>query len=125
MIRPPPSSTRTDTLFPYTTLFRSVTAIGGIEIRTGQMLGRDFTLGELTANFDAVFLGMGLSGVNGLGIEGENLTGVEDAVEFIAALRQTDDKAGLAIGRRVVVLGGGMTAIDAAIQAKQIGRAHV
>ncbi|HEX5933256.1 MAG TPA: NAD(P)-binding protein, partial [Pseudorhizobium sp.] len=33
-----------------------VTAIGGIEIRTGQMLGRDFTLGELTANFDAVFL---------------------------------------------------------------------
>src|SRR3546814_1840815 len=68
---------------------------------------------------------MGLSGVNGLGIEGENLTGVEDAVEFIAALRQTDDKAGLAIGRRVVVLGGGMTAIDAAIQAKLLGAEEV
>src|SRR5690606_22668756 len=102
-----------------------VTAIGGIEIRTGQMLGRDFTLGELTANFDAVFLGMGLAGVNGLGIGGENLAGVEDAVDFIAALRQATDKAGIPIGRRVVVLGGGMTAIDAAIQAKLLGAEEV
>ncbi len=102
-----------------------ITAIGGIEIRTGQMLGRDFTLGELTSNFDAVFLGMGLSGVNGLGIEGEDLTGVEDAVDFIAALRQATDKAQVPIGRRVVVLGGGMTAIDAAIQAKLLGAEEV
>ncbi|WP_281976664.1 NAD(P)-dependent oxidoreductase [Pseudorhizobium flavum] len=102
-----------------------ITAIGGIEIRTGQMLGRDFTLGELTSNFDAVFLGMGLAGVNGLGIEGEDLAGVEDAVDFIAALRQTTDKAEVPIGRRVVVLGGGMTAIDAAIQAKLLGAEEV
>jgi dihydropyrimidine dehydrogenase (NAD+) subunit PreT len=102
-----------------------ITAIGGIEIRTGQMLGRDFTLGELTSNFDAVFLGMGLAGVNGLGIEGEDLAGVEDAVDFIAALRQATDKAQVPIGRRVVVLGGGMTAIDAAIQAKLLGAEEV
>ena len=102
-----------------------ITAIGGIEIRTGQMLGRDFTLGELTSNFDAVFLGMGLAGVNGLGIEGEDLAGVEDAVDFIAALRQATDKAEVPIGRRVVVLGGGMTAIDAAIQAKLLGAEEV
>ena len=102
-----------------------VTAIGGIGIRTGQMLGRDFTLGELTANFDAVFLGMGLAGVNGLGIEGEDLAGVEDAVDFIAMLRQATDKAEIPIGRRVVVLGGGMTAIDAAIQAKLLGAEEV
>ncbi|CAD7050722.1 dihydropyrimidine dehydrogenase [Pseudorhizobium endolithicum] len=102
-----------------------ITAIGGIEIRPGQMLGRDFTLGELTSNFDAVFLGMGLSGVNGLGIEGEDLAGVEDAVDFIAALRQATDKAEVPIGRRVVVLGGGMTAIDAAIQAKLLGAEEV
>nr|CAD6618320.1 dihydropyrimidine dehydrogenase [Rhizobium sp. TCK] len=102
-----------------------ITAIGGIEIRTGQMLGRDFTLGELTSNFDAVFLGMGLAGVNGLGIEGEDLSGVEDAVDFIAALRQATDKAEVPIGRRVVVLGGGMTAIDAAIQAKLLGAEEV
>jgi dihydropyrimidine dehydrogenase (NAD+) subunit PreT len=102
-----------------------VTAIGGIEIRTDQVLGRDFTLSDLTASYDAVFLGMGLSGVNGLGIEGEELSGVEDAVDFIAALRQATDKAEVPIGRRVVVLGGGMTAIDAAIQAKLLGADEV
>src|SRR5690606_32112713 len=102
-----------------------IMAIGGIEIRTDQMLGRDFTLGELKSNFDAVFLGMGLSGVNGLGVEGEDLAGVEDAVDFIAALRQATDKAQIPIGRRVVVLGGGMTAIDAAIQSKLLGAEEV
>ncbi len=102
-----------------------MTAIGGIEIRNGQALGRDFSLSDLTAQYDAVFLGMGLAGVNGLGIEGEALTGVEDAVDFIAALRQAKDKSVLPIGRRVVVLGGGMTAIDAAIQSKLLGAEEV
>ncbi|MDF1633581.1 NAD(P)-dependent oxidoreductase [Mycoplana sp. MJR14] len=102
-----------------------VLAIGGIEIRNGQKLGRDFTLGELAENFDAVFLGIGLAGVNALRIEGEQLSGVEDAVDFIAALRQVEDKADIAIGRRVVVIGGGMTAIDAAVQAKLLGAEEV
>ncbi len=102
-----------------------VLAIGGIEIRNGQKLGRDFTLGELAENFDAVFLGLGLAGVNALRIEGEQLSGVEDAVDFIAALRQVEDKADIAIGRRVVVIGGGMTAIDAAVQAKLLGAEEV
>jgi glutamate synthase (NADPH/NADH) small chain len=102
-----------------------VLAVGGIEVRNGQMLGRDFTLGELTDNFDAVFLGMGLAGVNALQTEGEQLAGVEDAVDFIAALRQVEDKADIAIGRRVVVIGGGMTAIDAAVQAKLLGAEDV
>ncbi|PTM92799.1 NAD(P)-dependent oxidoreductase [Mycoplana dimorpha] len=102
-----------------------VLSIGGIEVRNGQMLGRDFTLGELTDNFDAVFLGMGLAGVNALNVEGEQLPGVEDAVDFIAALRQAEDKADIAIGRRVVVIGGGMTAIDAAVQAKLLGAEEV
>jgi glutamate synthase (NADPH/NADH) small chain len=102
-----------------------VAAIGGIEIQNGQMLGRDFSLADLTTKYDAVFLGMGLAGVNGLGIEGESLVGVEDAVDFISALRQTQDKATIPVGRRVVVLGGGMTAIDAAIQAKLLGAEEV
>jgi len=102
-----------------------VTAIGGIAIEHGKVLGRDYSLSDLTAGYDAVFLGMGLSGVNGLGVEGENLFGVDDAVDFIAALRQTEDKATVPIGRRVVVIGGGMTAIDAAIQAKLLGAEEV
>jgi dihydropyrimidine dehydrogenase (NAD+) subunit PreT len=102
-----------------------VTAIGGIEIQHGKALGRDFSLSDLTSGYDAVFLGMGLQGVNGLGIEGEGLVGVEDAVDFIASLRQAKDKATIPVGRRVVVLGGGMTAIDAAIQSKLLGAEEV
>src|SRR5690606_39638222 len=74
---------------------------------------------------DAVFLGMGLGGVNALGAEGENLPGVVDAVDFIAELRQATDKATIPVGRRVVVIGGGMTAIDAAVQAKLLGAEEV
>jgi glutamate synthase (NADPH/NADH) small chain len=89
------------------------------------LLGRDFQLADLQSQYDAVFLGIGLSGVNALRVEGENLAGVDDAVDFIAALRQTDNKADIAIGRRVIVLGGGMTAIDAAVQAKLLGAEEV
>ncbi len=102
-----------------------VLAIGGIEVRHNQQLGRDFSLADLQSQYDAVFLGIGLSGVNALRVEGENLPGVDDAVDFIAGLRQASDKGDVAIGRRVVVLGGGMTAIDAAVQAKLLGAEEV
>jgi glutamate synthase (NADPH/NADH) small chain len=102
-----------------------VLAIGGIEVRQGQALGRDFTLADLSEQYDGVFLGLGLAGVNALRLEGENSEGVDDAVDFIAALRQSKTKADIAVGRRVVVLGGGMTAIDAAVQAKLLGAEEV
>lgn len=95
--------------------------IGGITIETGKALGRDLSLDALRRDFDAVFLGIGLAGVNALRADGEALENVLPAVEFIADLRQAPDKAGLPIGRDVVVIGGGMTAIDAAVQSKLLG----
>jgi glutamate synthase (NADPH/NADH) small chain len=99
--------------------------IGGITIRTGIALGRDITLDELRSDYDAVFLGIGLAGVNALGVPGEDKAGVRDAVDFIAELRQTEDLTTLPVGRHVVVIGGGMTAVDAAVQAKLLGAEHV
>ncbi len=102
-----------------------VTAIGGIDIVNGQVLGRDMTLERLQETYDAVFLGIGLGGVNALRAENEDSDGVRNAVDFIAELRQAGDVAALPIGRKVVVIGGGMTAVDAAVQSKLLGAEEV
>ncbi|MDO6481254.1 NAD(P)-dependent oxidoreductase [Shimia thalassica] len=100
-------------------------SIGGITVETGKALGGDLTLAALTADFDAVFLGIGLGGVNALGVEGEDKDGVLDAVDFISDLRQASELGSVEIGRDVVVIGGGMTAVDAAVQAKLLGALNV
>ncbi len=99
--------------------------IGGITLENGKALGRDITLQELRAGYDAVFLGIGLGGVNALDAPGAEKDGVLDAVNFIAELRQATDLAALPVGRDVVVIGGGMTAVDAAVQAKLLGALNV
>ena len=99
--------------------------IGGITVEHGKGLGAGLSLEKLKADYDAVFLGIGLAGVNALNVDGEDKDGVLDAVDFIAELRQADDLSQVAIGRDVVVIGGGMTAVDAAVQAKLLGALNV
>jgi dihydropyrimidine dehydrogenase (NAD+) subunit PreT len=102
-----------------------ILGIGGIEVRARHALGREVSLARLRADYDAVFLGMGLAGVKALECEGESLSGVGDAVDYIARLRAADDFAALPVGRRIVVIGGGNTAIDIAVQTKRLGAEDV
>ena len=102
-----------------------ILSIGGIEVRYNQYLGQDFTLNKLRKEYDAVYLAMGMAGVNELGLEEEYLGNVENAVDYISVLRQMKDLSALPVGRRIVVIGGGNTAIDIAIQTKRLGAEYV
>ena len=102
-----------------------ILGIGGIEVRHGQRLGHEISLEGLRQSHDAVFLGLGLGATNAPGLETAGITGVEDAVDFIAVLRQARDKSALPLGRQIIVIGGGMTAIDMATQARRLGAPDV
>ena len=100
-------------------------SIGGIEVKPNHCLGRDVQLDKLVNDFDAVFLGLGLGGVNALGLGAEAEAGSRAAVDFIAELRQAPSPADVPVGRRVLVIGGGMTAVDAAVQSRLLGAEDV
>ena len=102
-----------------------ILGIGGITVVNGKALGKGLDLAALQNDYDAVFLGIGLQGVNALGAANGEASGVEDAIDYIAELRQAKDLSGLPVGRRVVVIGGGMTAVDAAVQSKLLGAEDV
>ncbi len=100
-------------------------SIGGIEVRSQTRLGKDVFLEALVQEFDAVFLGLGLAGVNAIGIAEPDVGGLRNAVDFIAELRQAEDYAAIPVGRKVVVIGGGMTAVDASVQSRKLGAEEV
>ena len=92
--------------------------IGGIDIKTGVEIGKDVSLAELEAKFDAVFLGIGLGPDNHLGVAGEDLAGVEGAVQFIERMKLGKVDLGATCG---VVIGGGNTALDAVRELAGLG----
>jgi glutamate synthase (NADPH/NADH) small chain len=101
-----------------------ILGVGGIRVEYGKRLGKGLKLKTLRENFDAVFLGIGLGGVNDLGNKAD-VIGVVNAVDYIARIRQSKDQSKLPVGRRIVVIGGGMTAIDIASQTKRLGAEDV
>jgi len=101
-----------------------ITAIGGIEIKYNQELGKDITLSQLKKDFDAVYLGIGVGVARQLDIPGEKLEGVIDAIKFIYEIRDRGFSK-VPVGDKVAVIGMGMTAIDAATQAKRLGAKEV
>jgi dihydropyrimidine dehydrogenase (NAD+) subunit PreT len=101
-----------------------ILSLGGIEIKYNQELGKNISLLALQKKYDAVFIGIGVGLARQLEIPGEDLEGVEDAIEFIYNLRDKGFSA-ISVGDKVAVIGMGMTAIDAATQAKRLGAKEV
>lgn len=96
------------------------------EVELVRSMGVTFRLGEevndnTQGEFDAFFLGIGLGAMHRLDVPGEDLPGVIDALRFIALYKTGYPQ----IARRVVVIGAGNTAIDAAIAAKKLGAEQV
>ncbi|MFJ5714788.1 NAD(P)-dependent oxidoreductase [Neobacillus sp. NPDC093127] len=95
-----------------------------VKIRTNTMVGRDISVKEITENYDKVILAIGMAHVPNLGIEGENLDGVFDAIEFVKATKNGELSNDYQ-GKRVVVIGAGNTAIDGATCSVRLGAENV
>jgi dihydropyrimidine dehydrogenase (NAD+) subunit PreT len=93
----------------------------GVKIEAGMELGSNLALADLQARFDAIFLGPGLGADQVIGIPGEEL--IVDGLEYIEQSKL--NPAGMNIGRNVVVIGAGNTAIDCATIAKRLGADQV
>src|SRR5580704_12289006 len=94
----------------------------GVEFRFGVTVGGDIALEELEREYTAIFLAIGLGPAEPMNLPGENLLGVVDALRFIADYKTAQT---IPIGRKVVVIGGGNTAIDAANAAKRLSAEEV
>ncbi|MDQ0154763.1 NAD(P)-dependent oxidoreductase [Robertmurraya andreesenii] len=95
-----------------------------VEFRTNTRVGEDISVEEMMREFDSIVLAIGMGQVPMLGVEGEDLEGVYDAIQFV---KDTKTKPILndLIGKRVVVIGAGNTAIDGATCSVRLGAENV
>ncbi|WP_347722986.1 NAD(P)-dependent oxidoreductase [Lysinibacillus capsici] len=96
----------------------------GVDMQTNTAVGVDISADEILAQYDSVILAVGMGAVPNLGIDGEDLEGVHDAIEFIRKTKMgplTND----IVGKRVAVIGAGNTAIDGATSAVRLGADNV
>jgi dihydropyrimidine dehydrogenase (NAD+) subunit PreT len=96
----------------------------GVEIRTNMRVGKDISAKEILDQYDSVVLAVGMGKVPQLGIEGEDLDGVYDAIEFVKETK-TKELTDKLVGKRVAVIGAGNTAIDGATCAVRLGAENV
>lgn len=101
-----------------------ITSLGGIRVLYNMQLGKDVLLETLQQEYEAVYLAYGVGLARQLAISGEQLNGVVDAIRFIYEIR-TKGYPEVPVGESVAVIGMGMTAIDAATQAKRLGAKEV
>lgn len=95
----------------------------GVKIKTGAEVGKRVKIADLEKRHDAIFVGVGLGRTYRLGIPGEDLPEVFEALDFIRLIH-TMPLNKVPVGRRVAVIGCGNTAIDAVTQAKRLGADH-
>lgn len=95
-----------------------------VEIRTNTKVGKDISAEEILDSHDYVILAAGMSHVPPLGIEGEHLDGVYDAIEFVKSTKSGEISKEY-VGKKVVVIGAGNTAIDGATCSVRLGAENV
>lgn len=100
----------------------------GVKIETDMVIGKVISLEELKEEygFDAVFIGSGAGLPRFMGIDGEELVGVYSANEFLTRVNlmkaaEEGAKTPVQRAKKVVVVGGGNVAMDAARCAKRLG----
>jgi glutamate synthase (NADPH/NADH) small chain len=96
----------------------------GVTIKTKTRVGKEISIDEMERKHDAIFVGVGLASPTRLGIPGENLEGVVDALDFIDDVTTRKWKS-VDVGKWIAVIGAGNTAIDAATEAKRLGAEQV
>ncbi|MHC4183686.1 MAG: FAD-dependent oxidoreductase, partial [Planctomycetota bacterium] len=91
----------------------------GVTITTGVTIGADKQLSELKSEFDAVLIAIGAQKSRSLGMDGEDTTGIINAIDFLKKINFNET---VELGEKVGIIGGGNVAIDTARAAKRLGK---